>query len=102
MMTCPATSLFNVDPLQSPRQPPQWLIPLFSPLPSLLPAQPPASRPLGPKPRPAAAAPGQQLLGLVGEDGIVRFHHAGQHGDDAGLQKPLHPHVYEVFLVLGR
>lgn len=48
------------------------------------------------------SAPGQQLFGLVCEDGTVCFDHASQCRDDAGLQEPFHPHVYEVLLVLGR
>lgn len=67
-----------------------------------IPTQPPGPSPLRPQPWPAAAPPGQQLFGLVGEDGTVSFHHAGQRGGDPRLQKPLHTHVYEVLLVLGR
>lgn len=95
-MTCPAMSLFTTDPLQSPLQTPRWLIPSFTPCPASCPSL------LKRQPWPTAGTPGQQLFGLVGENGTVRFHHADQCRDDAGLQEPFHPHVYEVLLVLGR
>lgn len=50
----------------------------YSPSHRYVPTQPPACRPSRPQLRATAAAPGQQLFGLVGEDGIVSFHHADQ------------------------
>lgn len=101
-MTCPATSLFNVDLLHFFSRPPNGSFPHRCPCHLYLPAQPLVPSPLTLQPWPAAAPPGQQLFGLVGEDGTVCFHHAGQRGGDTSLQKPLHTHVYKVLLVLGR
>lgn len=100
--TCPAVSLFVVDPFPSPLQAPRMARSLIYFPDISIPTQPPGPSPLRPQAWPAAAPPGQQLFGLVCEDGTVGFHHAGQRGGDPSLQKPLHTHVYEVLLVLGR